>query len=312
MDRRKFLIGSGATLAAAAGLSKAEDAFGINTNSGISGSGDLDANPQPLATQSNDLTAYSGAWTDTTLRHLLRRAMLGVPLAQFQAAQALGSMGAVVDKLLTDLPLPAKPGTYVDVIAPADPADLADTNYGKTIANQDAQRLEQMREYQVSNWWLDLIFNENLSIREHMTLLWSNHFVIGTDVVSKTGYAYTYNQMLRKNALGNMKSFVHDVSVDPGMLIYLNGNQNYDGTPPPGTSGGKGTNINENYARELQELFTLGIFDPVSGQPNYTETDVQQAAKALTGWAKPRTPMCTGMLRNRSRNRQVSSRLGRT
>ena len=246
-----------------------------------------------------------GIW-GLSFRHLLRRAMLGVPLAQFQAAQTLGSMSAVVEKLLADQPLPAEPGAYVDVIAPPDAADLADTNYGKTIAAQDAQRLESMRQYQVSNWWLDLIFKENLSIREHMTLLWSNHFVTGTDVVKQTGYSYVYNQMLRKNALGNMKSFVHDVSVDPAMLIYLNGNQNYDGLVP-GTTRKGGTNINENYGRELQELFTIGLTDPVSGQSNYTENDVQQAAKALSGWAPTTTAPFTGVFYPGSHNNDVKT-----
>lgn len=315
MDRRKFLIGSGATLAVATGLSKAENAFAAHNDRIIPGysARDLDADPQPLATQSNDLTLYSGAWTDTTLRHLLRRAMFGVPLAQFQAAQALGSMSAVVDKLLSDLPLPPKPASYVDLIAQPDAADLADPNYGKYIAGQDAQRLETLRQAQVVNWWMDLIVKENLSIREHMTLLWSNHFVTGTDVVPLTALTYTYNQMLRRNALGNMKSFVHDVSVDPAMLIYLNGNQNYDGTPPGGTRGGKGLNINENYARELQELFTMGIFDPDDGvTPNYSETDVQQAAKALTGWGPTATAPFQGVFYPASHNNDQKTYLGQT
>ncbi len=312
MDRRKFLIGSGVSLAAVAGLSKPKDAFATDTNSGVRGtSGNLDFDPKPLETQSNDLSPYNGVWGDTTLRHLLRRAMLGVPLVQFQAAMALGNINNVVDKLLSDQPLPAEPGTYVDVIAPADPTDLADPNYGKTIAYQDAQRLETMRQYQVSNWWLDLIFKENLSIREHMTLLWSNHFVTGTDVVKQTGYSYVYNQMLRKNALGNMKSFVRDVSVDPAMLLYLNGNQNYDGLVP-GTTRKGGTNINENYGRELQELFTLGLTDPVSGLPNYTETDVQQAAKALSGWAPTTTAPFIGVFYPGSHNNDQKTFLGQT
>src|SRR5947209_20181341 len=103
MDRRKFLIGSGAA-AAAAGLSRASNVFAAagNTQAGQALSGGSPG--QPIVTQSNDLTPYSGPWTDETLRHLLRRAMFGVPLAQHEAAQALGGMSAVVDKLLADLP----------------------------------------------------------------------------------------------------------------------------------------------------------------------------------------------------------------
>ena len=314
MDRRKFLIGSGATLAAAAGLSKAENAFAENHNS-IPGYniGNPDSNPQPLANPYNDLTPYTGAWTDQTLRHLLRRAMLGVPLAQFQVAQGLGSMSAVVAKLLTNKPTPAVPGTYVGLFAkPTDDPDYTDPKYGKLIAGGDANALEQMRNAQVADWWMDLILQENLSITEHMTLLWSNHFVIGTDVVQRAGYVYTYNQTLRANALGNMKTFVEAISVDPAMLLYLNGNQNYDGTPPPGTPGSKGTNINENYARELQELFTMGLNDPITGVPNYTETDVQQAAVALTGYAPTTAAPFVGTFYPTAHNNGNKTYLGQT
>jgi uncharacterized protein (DUF1800 family) len=312
MDRRKFLIGSGATLAAVAGLSKAENAFAENTNPGIPeySAGNMDSNPQPLATQSNDLSPFpTNLWTDQTLRHLLRRAMLGVPLAQFQAAQTLSSMTAVVAKLLTDQPLPAKPAAYLDQIAPPDAGDL--TQFGKLIAAQDATSLELTRSNQVADWWMDLILQENLSITEHMTLLWSNHFVIGSDVVKPAGYLYTYNQTLRANALGNMKTFVKAVSIDPAMLIYLNGNQNFDGVVPGGTKN-EGLNINENYARELQELFTLGLNDPVSGLPNYSENDVQQAAKALTGWAPTTTAPFDGVFYPNSHNNDQKTYLGQT
>jgi uncharacterized protein (DUF1800 family) len=279
MDRRKFLVGSGATLASAAGLAKSENSFAYASGN-IPGYSIQDkSNPQPLSTQSNDLSSYTGPWTDTTLRHLLRRAMFGVPLAQFQTAKAMNGMSAVVDKLLADQTMPAKPAAYVDTIVVADPNEP-----DKNKAGMEAGNHERVRAEQVANWWMDLILQENLSIRERMTLLWSNHFVIGADVVPQTAFLYTYNQTLRANALGNMKTFTRAISVDPGMLIYLNGNQNYDGVKPGG-GGRKGTNINENYARELQELFTLGLTDPVSAAPNYSEDDVQQAAKALTGWA---------------------------
>src|SRR2546430_16742097 len=116
MDRRKFLIGSGATFAAAAGLSRAESALAGNFNvPGYSIRG-MDANPQPLQTQSNDLSGFTGTWTDRTLAHLLRRAMFGVPMSQFLAAKALGGMNEVVEKLLAALPLPGKPGTWIDTI----------------------------------------------------------------------------------------------------------------------------------------------------------------------------------------------------
>jgi hypothetical protein len=305
MDRRKFLIGSGTALAAASGLPITSRGFSY-TSEDIPGYGNNSEAPQPLNTESNDLTPYAGEWTDTTLRHLLRRAMFGVPINQFYAAQSLGGMSAVVDKLLLDQPLPAKPASYVDEIVKPDP-NATDKNK----AGMEAGNHERIRANQISNWWFDLMIKENLSIREKMTLLWSNHFVIGTDVVSFTAFLYSYNQTLRANALGNMKAFVKAVSIDPGMLLYLNGNQNYDGVAPGG-SGRKGTNINENYARELQELFTLGILDPINGMPNYTEDDVQQAAKALTGWTFTTSAPFIGQFYPASHNNDQKTYLGKT
>jgi len=284
MDRRKFLIGSGSVLAAAAGLS------GTGNSAQAKGIPDIlrqsSANNKPIITQSNDLTAYQGPWTDTTLRHLLRRAMFGVPLSQFQAAQSLGSMSAVVDKLLDDTaPLPdlltnAPQGqTPFGTVVPIDK-----TNPDQVFATEDAYNLERARQSVLVNWWLDLIIKENLSIRERMTLFWSNHFVVGSDVVVPAPYLYYYNLLLRSHALGNMKTFVTDITRNPAMIQYLNCDENYDGLIPSTQIQG-GLHINENYARELCELFTLGITDPVSGMPNYSESDVQQAAKALTGWS---------------------------
>ena len=138
MDRRKFLIGSGAGIAVAAGLSKARSVFAAGGNANTARLlSNSEGDPQPIVTESNDLTPYPGAWTDTTLRHLLRRAMFGVPLAQFQAAQAMGGMSAVVEKLLTDPPPPAEPATYVDMIVPYDQT-LAQTD--KTAAGQNQQK----------------------------------------------------------------------------------------------------------------------------------------------------------------------------
>src|SRR5947208_1146105 len=110
MDRRKFLIGSGAAAIAAAGFSRAGSTFAASSSLKR---GKLS---QPRSTQSNDLTKYTGPWTDIKLRHLLRRAMFGVPVSQFLEAKALGGMSAVVDKLLEDRPIPEKPAAYVDSI----------------------------------------------------------------------------------------------------------------------------------------------------------------------------------------------------
>ena len=116
----------------------------------------------------------------------------------------------------------------------------------------------------LSRDWLKRMHGQGL--REKMTLFWHNHFV-----TQATGYrrnphlAYDYLETLQRNALGNFRHFVRAIGLTPAMLYYLNGNRNHKAEP------------NENYARELFELFTLGI-----GQ--YTERDIVEAARALTGY----------------------------
>ena len=273
MERRTFLKSTGAlgagSIFGAFSSSSVRAGSGPETRARLAGPG----MEKPLETESNDLTPYTGPWGDAQLHHLLRRSMFGVPPAQFLAAKALGGMNAVVDKLLaasdtTKDPLPPEPAAYMhDYLVPI---------RGNLTDAINKQRLDSMREQQLINWWFDLMVQENLSIREKMTLFWTNHFVTGYQSVQATGYMYAYLNSCRKNALGNFKNFALEISTTGAMLVYLNGNQN--------TKKGNSNFINENYARELMELFTLGILDPKSGLPNYTETDVQNSARALTGW----------------------------
>ena len=114
-------------------------------------------------------------------------------------------------------------------------------------------------------WWLDRMVRTKAPLVERMTLVWHDWFA-----TSKAGvdgkWMLRQNALLRDQALGNFRSLLRGVTKDPGMLIWLNGIENSEDAP------------NENYARELQELFTLG-----AGR-GYTEGDVRQMARALTGW----------------------------
>lgn len=111
--------------------------------------------------------------------------------------------------------------------------------------------------------WLDLMYKTEFPLREKMTLFWHNHFV-STQKNVRLYYLHKQNQLFRKHAFGNFKELCKLVLKDEAMLVYLNNNQNKIGK------------VNENLSRELLELFTLGI-------GNYTETDIQQGAKALCG-----------------------------
>ena len=120
--------------------------------------------------------------------------------------------------------------------------------------------------------WTVQMNQPEVMLREKMTLFWMNHFVIeGYKKVYYPQSVYNFLKYFRENAWGNFKKMVSDVSVSPAMLIYLDGIYNQGLAP------------NENYARELQELFTMGVVDK-DGKPNYTQADVEGVAHALTGW----------------------------
>jgi uncharacterized protein (DUF1800 family) len=115
-------------------------------------------------------------------------------------------------------------------------------------------------------WWLTRMLYSPHPFQEKMTLFWHNHFATSNAKVQNAQLMLTQYALLRKHALGNFGSLLREMSYDPAMIIWLDGR------------GSKKGNPNENYARELMELFSLGI-------GNYTEMDIREAARAFTGWA---------------------------
>src|SRR6185369_4215663 len=102
-------------------------------------------------------------------------------------------------------------------------------------------------------------------LREKLTLFWHNHFATSNNKVQNAEYMLTQYKLLRKHALGSFAKLLREMSLDPAMLVWLDARDSKKGSP------------NENYARELMELFSLGI-------GNYTEGDIREAARAFTGW----------------------------
>ncbi len=109
-------------------------------------------------------------------------------------------------------------------------------------------------------------------LREKMVLFWHNHFVSEYPKVEVTQLMFRQNQLFREYAFGDFRALTRKVTTDPAMLVYLDGGTSRQGNP------------NENYARELLELFTLGVGSYSNGAPHYTERDIVELAKALTGW----------------------------
>ncbi len=219
------------------------------------------------------LAAYAGPWGYAQAAHLLRRAMFGPTRAEITTAAGTG-LAAVLDGLLTAAPAPAPP---VNVSA-------TDTSVpiGQTWVTQPFdQTLQGARSASLRDWWLGQQLNQTVSLSEQMTLFWHNHFVVQLGTINDARMGYAYVQLLRRHALGNIRQLAQDITVNPAMLRYLNGNQSVTGAP------------NENYGRELLELFTVGK-GPLIGTgnyTNYTEADVQAAARVLTGWRDDRVAL---------------------
>lgn len=191
-------------------------------------------------------------WDDTRAAHLLRRTVFGPTPTEIDAA-VRSTPETVVEGLLTEhRRLPDPPNTWV--------------NEDPFVRPDNAQRrIERERVNETRRWWMTLIANQGLSLTEKMTLFWHDHFATQAIDVRKPQLMFRQNTTFRQAAFGNFKTLVLAMNTDPAMLYYLDGRLNRVGRP------------NENYARELMELFTMGV-------GNYTEADVGEASRALTGW----------------------------
>ncbi len=222
------------------------------------------AAPPPVS----GLAPYTGPWTRAQAAHLLRRTTFGPTKAMIDAAVQAG-LNATLTQLLADQPMPDPPVNHNNTNDP-------NVAIGETWINAPyvaGVNLTGYRHQSLRAWTFGLIVGEGLSIREKMTLFWHNHFAVD-NTVNDPKFLYRHITLLRSSALGNFRQLVKDVTIDPAMLRFLNGNQNTRNAP------------NENYARELMELFTLGK-GPLAGPgdyTHYTETDVIQMARVLTGW----------------------------
>jgi uncharacterized protein (DUF1800 family) len=240
------------------------------------------------------LAPYTGTWGYDQAAHLLRRCLFGPTRGEITAAAA-SNLTAVLNGLLT---APAAPGPPLNVSAADTTVAIGQTWVGQAFD----QTLEGVRRTSLRDWWLGQQLNQTVSLSEKMTLFWHNHFVIELGTINSAQYGYEYVRLLRQHALGNVKQLAKDITINPAMLRYLNGNQSVVGAP------------NENYGRELLELFTIGK-GPLIGTgnyTNYTEADVQAAAKVLTGWRDDATAVAGYFTASRHDNttKQFSSAFG--
>jgi hypothetical protein len=184
-------------------------------------------------------------WSRKWAAHLYRRAAFGPSRGDLVEAERLGPEGTL------DLLLRGRPN--------AEHLQKDLTDIGRIAASRDDLG-EQLR-----GWWLYCILQGGHPLREKMTLFWHNHFATSIVKVQSAPLMFRQNVLLRQHALGKFGPLLQEMSKDGAMLVWLDSNSNVKGRP------------NENYARELMELFSLGV-------GNYTEKDIREAARAFTGW----------------------------
>jgi len=190
------------------------------------------------------------------LYHLLQRAAFG-PTPELVTRFTGKDLPVVVDELFKD-------SNVVQDLLYLEKPDTNDKGEVGPVKTLLLVLKSQKQKDELNLAWLDRMAVANAQLREKMTLFWHNHFATATP------FAYllqVQHNTLRKHALGNFREMLHEISQDPAMIIWLNNQQNKKNAP------------NENFAREVMELFTLGEGN------GYTEQDIKEAARAFTGWS---------------------------
>lgn len=227
------------------------------------------------------LEPYTGPWTTAEVLHLLRRTTFGFKKGHADSLEKMTLSGAVDQLLQPGAPPATLPVNWYSITAPdinglAYGADW--TNDAQNSTSNDASTVNRNRWEGLKRWSLGLALDQELSIREKMVWFWFHFIPIDFNTVyqSPNKYAntnsaricYQYIKMFRDNAVGNFKTIIREMAKQAAMMFYLNNQANTKTAP------------DENFAREVMELFTLGK-DPLS---QYTQQDVVEAAKVLTGW----------------------------
>jgi uncharacterized protein (DUF1800 family) len=253
------------------------------------------------------LAPYSGPWTEREVRHVLNRT--GFSARPYEVEAAAGeSLDALLDRRINyesrpdNFPRPewaiAPTAEQVDEMrqAEAKAAEVikalrkegqADKKALAKIAKQ-ARALQKQLErrdaltiylqqgkpytFDLQEWWLRRMVQTSRPLQEKLTLFWHGHFATSIFKVDSAYYMWLQNETMRRNASGNFRTMIMEISKDPAMIKWLDNDSNNKEHP------------NENYAREVMELFTLG-------EGHYSERDIKEAARAFTGWHYDRAAM---------------------
>jgi uncharacterized protein (DUF1800 family) len=237
------------------------------------------------------------SWDYAKAAHLLNRAAFGGVPAEIEAAREKG-LPTIVRELVEasagSAPFPAPPW--------AQPRNIREIRMAiREEKNEAGERKEKRQEFRqmegenildLRRWWLDHMMTTSAPLVEKMTLFWHSHFATSVEKVKDGYWMWRQNDTLRRHALGNFATLTKEISRDPAMMIYLDLQQSRREHP------------NENWARELMELFTVGI-------GHYTESDIRESARAFTGY---RIDMTNQQFRFASRQHDLSPKtfMGKT
>ena len=234
-------------------------------------------------------------WAAREARHLLNRAGFGVPLSRVEALAALSPEEAFASLAGPDsgaaVPAPEfilEPLTRGDLKRMNPEADYP----ALQLIYQERQREERQAVAQLQSWWLERMQTTSHPLAEKMTLFWHGHFATSAQKVRLSYHNHQLYEIFHKHALGNIKALAIAVGQSPAMLEYLDNRKSTRQQP------------NENWARELMELFTLG-------QGQYTEQDIKESARAFTGWTCDRTQFVYQLARHDDGEKAFLGRTGR-
>ena len=196
-------------------------------------------------------------WDMGATRHLLSRTMFGPKYPEIKEASE-NSLEIKLSSILSTVSLPDPPGEWVN-----EPAPQWDALTGEEIQ----ELIDQYREWMwdLRYWWMKGMMQNPINIQEMITLFWHNYFATAQSKVFYPQAMYQQNSIFREYGLGNFKELLRQVTFGPAMMIWLDIHQSKDVEP------------NENFPRELLELFTMGV-------DNYTQNDIVEAARAFTGY----------------------------
>ena len=206
---------------------------------------------------------------EAAARHLLLRTGFAPTVDDVRPLLGL-SPAQAVDRLLAEAAAETRRATP-RLAPPAFTGAAIATPLGRLSEDERKRALvqQQLQIFELRGWWLQQMSQSPAPLAERMTLFWHNHFATSQQKVRQPQGMWIQHKLLRREALGDFRALLHAIARDPAMLVYLDGASNRDRAP------------NENFAREVMELFTLG-------EGHYGERDIKEAARAFSGWTVDR------------------------